>query len=242
MFIGRKFKHQQMRKLTIAFASLFNSIQVDRSDGKVLDVGISFAPKQQFLAKLNANNAAEKVDKVLPKMSFEFGSLDYAEEREADPYSNWAVVDSEDNLRSYTEPVQYTVPIELTIYTKYIDDLYAIIEQIIPFFRPDLTLSIKFVQGIIEDLPLRLTGVGQPESQWEGSFTEKGLFTCDLSFEVEMKFYPYIDNGKRIKRVIVNFSEQEDMSPSERVTQSVNPFDAESDEVYVIDEVWSEHE
>ena len=58
MFGARRFYHSSVRKLVIAFGSLFNDVRIARfnSDGSIKEtirLPISYGPKEKFLRRLN---------------------------------------------------------------------------------------------------------------------------------------------------------------------------------------------
>jgi len=62
--LGDHFYHQRIRKAVAVFGSLFNNIRVVRkaSDGSTLSqvkVPLSYAPKRDFLARIDAMNNGE---------------------------------------------------------------------------------------------------------------------------------------------------------------------------------------
>ena len=56
--LGQQFYHESMRKVVVAFGSLFNNINIVRKDnaGKVtqsMKVPLAYGPKQKFIARQN---------------------------------------------------------------------------------------------------------------------------------------------------------------------------------------------
>ena len=75
--LGQQFYHESMRKVVVAFGTLFNNINIVRKDnaGKVIQsmkVPLAYGPQQKFLARLNQDpNLAAKVAITLPRIGFE---------------------------------------------------------------------------------------------------------------------------------------------------------------------------
>jgi len=86
MFKGQYFYHQHIRKAIIAFGTLFNNIQLRRSDenGDVLQsifVPLSYAPKQKFIDRIREAPDLEPGRATfaitLPRIGFEITSFNY---------------------------------------------------------------------------------------------------------------------------------------------------------------------
>jgi hypothetical protein len=84
---GHKYYHGALRKYIIMFGNMFNEIKVDRFDNsgevqQTLAVPISYGPRQRFIARLDADpNLDREVSITLPRLGFEFTSMNYAPER-----------------------------------------------------------------------------------------------------------------------------------------------------------------
>ena len=85
--LGHTFYHQHLRKYVIVFGTIFNDIIIQRKDsaGNVVQdikVPLAYAPREKALARLDQDpDLARKVGMVLPRMSFEMTSINYAPER-----------------------------------------------------------------------------------------------------------------------------------------------------------------
>ena len=81
--LGQQFYHETIRKLVIAFGSLFNNIVLVRKNNsgvitQTMKVPLAYGPKQKFLARLRQDpNLDNKVSITLPRISFEIGALSY---------------------------------------------------------------------------------------------------------------------------------------------------------------------
>ena len=85
---------------------------------------------------------------------------------------------------------------QLSILAKNQDDGLQIVEQILPYFQPEYTLTIKPVSGfdLKQDVPVILTVVAIND-EYEGSFEERRVLTYTLDFVMKMKFYgPTVDH------------------------------------------------
>ena len=83
---GDHFYHKQIRNTVIAFGTIFNNVNIKRTDSsgnplQTLRVPLSYAPKEKFLARLDAQQDLtgddSKVAITLPRMSFEITGYSY---------------------------------------------------------------------------------------------------------------------------------------------------------------------
>ena len=101
--------------------------------------------------------------------------------------------------------VPYTYDFELSIAAKTMTDSLAILEQILPFFKPDLSVTINDMDSldIDTDIPVILRGV-QKESTRNDAFDTLDLITWTLSFELKGYIYPPITASNVILDSLVN--------------------------------------
>ena len=80
---GTYFYHQTSRKMVVAFGSLFNTIEVRRTNSagsviETLKVPLAYGPKEKFLTRISAApNLNPKIALSVPRMGFELTSMTY---------------------------------------------------------------------------------------------------------------------------------------------------------------------
>ena len=76
--LGNYSYNEIFRKTIVAFGTLFNNIEIRRSD-EVMKVPLAYGPKQKFLARLDQNPdpTNKRVQITLPRLSFEINSIGY---------------------------------------------------------------------------------------------------------------------------------------------------------------------
>ena len=86
-----------------------------------------------------------------------------------------------------------------------------ILEQIVPFFTPQLTVTIKDIElyDLNTNITFDLTAVSQ-DIQYESVFDDKKLVMFNFSFIANTKFHSNPRSIQRIKDVIINMSEKDD--------------------------------
>ena len=86
------------------------------------------------------------------------------------------------------------------------DDGLQIVEQILPFFQPEYTVSIKPIDNFDfkQDVPITLTSVSFAD-EYEGDFVTRRVLTYQLDFTMKMRFYgPSNGNTNIIREVNVD--------------------------------------
>lgn len=205
---GYEFYNESVKKYTAIFGTIFNDIVISRKNElgvieKRFKVPIDYAPYQKFLVKLKQDPDLNRpVAITLPRMSYEITAIEYDAENKV---GNHGWRNRTGSAAQYT-PVPYNIQFSLYILTKYIEDGNKIVEQILPFFRPEWTSTVQFFPeepNILLDVPLILNSV-TTEDAYEGSFEERRVTMWTLTFTMKAKFFGPVFPRKLIKFVKVN--------------------------------------
>ena len=147
---GQHFYNESTRRYVAVFGTLFNDIQIGRHDNagteiQRMTVPINYAPMQKLLARLEGDPNLDKPAITLPRMSFEIMGMNYAPTRKLPSLGRMTkATDANNNvLLNLYNPAPYDIDFQLNIMTKYTEDGTKILEQILPFFKPDVTVSVK---------------------------------------------------------------------------------------------------
>ena len=211
--LGQYFYNESLRKTIIAFGSLFNDIQITRKDSsgaevQTMKVPLAYGPKQKFITRLTQDpGATQAVALTLPRIGFEIQSFDYDPSRKLNRTIRQKKVANTNDKKlkqmstQYT-PVPYNMQFELFVMAKNSDDGIQIIEQILPFFQPEYTVSIKEVpdMDIVRDVPFVLNNVGY-EDTYEGDFQTRRAIIYTLSFTAKSYVYGPVTTAKPITKV-----------------------------------------
>ena len=217
---GTHFYHQKVRKCVAAFGSLFTNLSVIRKDsaGTVIStvrVPLAYAPRDKYIERIQGIADIQRDESValkLPRMSFEITSYIYDDTRQLQKlnktFHNNTISDLGSQKDIVTRSVPYNITFSLTIYAKSQDDALQIVEQILPFFSPQYTLTMKpfsEYQDLLEDIPITIQGVSYL-SDFEGPMEQRSVLQYVLDFEMKTAFYGPIDKGKSvIQKSIVNY-------------------------------------
>jgi hypothetical protein len=197
---GSKHYNGIIRKYVVLMGTLFNNIEIDRVDSnsnviQSLRVPISYGPKERFLARIEAvgQDLERKIGFKLPAMSFEMTSFQYASERRLNPNKQMLSVTDRDS-RSYKSvytPTPFDIGFQVSIFVKNAEDGVRILEQILPYFTPEFTATIKPLDDIPNlrtDIPIVFNGLNT-EDTYEGDYETRRVLIHTLDFT--LKGYVY---------------------------------------------------
>ena len=198
--LGTQFYNQAVRKTVISFGTLFNNIELKKIvDGQVMEtekVPLAYGPKQKFLYRLQGNAAdGKKVAITMPRIYFEMTGIDYDPSRKTPATQKYKTVinDEGNEVRTQYVPVPYNISFEVGILCKSQDDGLQILEQILPFFQPSFSMSLKFIPDMdeVRDVAVVLNNVDF-EDDWEDDFSTRRSITYSMQFTCKSYIYgPY---------------------------------------------------
>ena len=210
---GHDFYHGTLRRYVIMFGNLFNEIQVDRYDTagtklQTVNVPIEYGPKQKFIQRVTSDPDLNRhVSTTLPRLGFEFTSMTYAPQRKlnsAHKISRGVNTGGLDFNYMYT-PVPYDFNFSLHALFRNTEDGTQIVEQIVPFFTPDFTVTMKMVPelNLNMDVPIELQSATSDDS-YEGDLDSRRIQTWQLDFIIKGYLFGPIKKFKYIIRDDVN--------------------------------------
>ena len=224
--LGQYFYNESLRKAIIAFGSLFNDIYITRknsagTDVQSLKVPLAYGPKQKFMVRLDADpNLDQKIAITLPRIGFEIAGFDYDPSRKLNRIiKRKKVSNTEDKklkqMSTQHSPVPYNLNFEMFVMTKNSDDGIQIVEQILPFFQPEYTVTIKEVpeMDVIRDVPIVLNNISY-EDTYTGSFTERRAIIYTFNFVAKAYVYGPVTTAKPITKTEATvYADLQDKAP-----------------------------
>ena len=249
--LGQQFYHETIRNIVIAFGTLFNDIQLVRKDNsgtitQTMKVPLAYGPREKFLVRLREDaDLTKQVAITLPRIGFEIKNLAYDSTRKMSRVQRFKKVKGANTKQLDTQymPVPYNLEFELYILAKQSDDALQIVEQILPYFQPDYTLTINdmTVMCISRDVPIVLNSIGYEDS-YDGDFTARRALIYTLSFTTKFYLYGPVTSAKVIKTVQVDqYTDLPDQSPKREQRYKVvpNPTSADADDDFGFSETTS---
>lgn len=232
MAIVNYFYNETTRKYVALFGTYFNQLTIERRDNSGAEVQsmivpISYAPWQKILSKVTQDpNLDRKSAITLPRMSFEINGMTFDGTRKISPTMKIRknLVDDTAGGRNFVwAGTPYNLEFSLYIMAKYSEDATKIMEQIIPFFSPDFTSTVRIVDNLDPiDIPLILNGVTSEEI-YEGSYEERRSILWTLNFTMKAWYFGPERKKKVIKFVDTRMYSDTEGNPDHEETYTVQP-------------------
>ena len=211
---GSHFYHEKTRKAVAIFGRLFNNVYIIRKNasGAVISqikLPLAYAPKSRYIDRIRENpelSTDEDVAIKLPRASFEISNFSYDTTRQLTKLSNFSKPGSTGSQRTKMySPVPYNLGFTLNIYAKSHDDALQVVEQILPTFNPQYTVTIKpFADkypDFVEDIPIIIQQVSFADD-YDGSLQQRRTIIYTLEFEMKLQYYGSLDAESAIIREV----------------------------------------
>jgi len=238
---GKFFYNEGLRKLTVAFGTIFNDIQVKKSDAngnqvQSITVPLAYAPKEKFIVRLDQQKDLQDREFaiVLPRMSFEISGISYDATRKLSRVQKYRTTKSNTNSSAnynYT-PVPYNISYTLNVFTATAENGLQIVEQILPYFQPDYTVTLNLLPelDIKRDVPIVLNTVTYEDS-YTGNFEQRRAVIYTLNFTAKTYLFGPASTEKVILKTQSDVQGTTDITSTvidERITIVPNPTDAKA--------------
>jgi hypothetical protein len=197
--------------MVVAFGNVFNNLKLVRytQDGLTeierINVPISYANKEKFYRRITEDpNLANQTLTVLPRMAFEMTGLTYDAQRKLsshiDLYEN-----AGNDTANRVKWVPYNFDFNLSIFVRNTEDGTQIVEQILPYFAPDYTVTLDFVgmDNVKLDVPIVFNTINY-EPDFEGLPEPTRTLIWNLNFTMKGYLFGPINSVKIIRKVTAN--------------------------------------
>lgn len=211
--LNRTFNHSSIKRYITTFGNIFNEIYLNRYDAQgnvvqTIPVPIKYGPRDKWLAQLADPTQTKPVAVQLPIIAFHMKTFEYDQVRKLNPMNRVNTV-TQDRSRKNThyQGVPYKLGMEVYIIAKYREDANQIIEQILPYFTPSYSNTIKLITDVDAkyDIKIKLQSV-EPDEEYDGDFLKTSKTIWTLKFTMDVVFIGPVENKGVIKKVIVNFA------------------------------------
>ena len=213
--LGSTFYHQTIRKYVAVFGTLFNDINIERknSSGVVVErlkVPLAYGPKQKWLLAIQETTSDRKVVATrTPRMGFAMTGVSYDSARKLNTIGRNVAANTSSttsNMTTMYNPVPYNFDFQLFILVKNAQDGTQILEQVLPYFTPEFTVTVNTIpdMNIKADVPITLNSADVAD-EYEGDLSARRTITWTLSFTLKGFIYPNVTSGEIIKSIEVNF-------------------------------------
>ena len=210
------FYNRTIRKIIVAFGSKFNEIIVARkslnqsTQFEHFKVPLVYGSKEKYLTLITSDPDLNKsIATTVPRISFELTGLTYDSSRkQVTTLQNFAArgtTNTSTGVNSQLVPVPYNFDISMSIYVRNTEDGTQIIEQILPFFTPDYTVTVDLNPTMEQkyDIPIILNSVTN-ETDYEGDMMATRLIIWNLQFTMKGYIFPSIKSSEVIRMANTN--------------------------------------
>jgi len=197
--------------MVVAFGSMFNNLKLFRynlagtTELERIVVPLNYLSKEKFYSRITQDpNLDRRVQLTLPRMSFELNDIAYDTTRKISPYINQYGPLNQTAIKT-TFLAPYNFNFSLFIYVRNTEDGTQLIEQILPYFNPDYTMTLDLVGvGNPVDVPLILQSVNYNSGGTEGPPQELRILQWNLGFTMKGYLYGPVSNVEIIRKVTAN--------------------------------------
>lgn len=225
---GTYFYHAMTRKFIAVFGTMFNDIHIQRTrdDNTTQDIKVplTYGSFEKALARLKGDpNLDRQFAGMSPALSFVMGPPKYDASRKLQSTLQRCLKTTTGTKTQFLA-IPYNFDVSLYIYAKEEEDGLEVLEQILPYFSPSLTLTVEMDDelGYKVDVPVVLEDITyENEKNW-GSFTDRRYLIWELKFLMKGEYAGPTSASTRplIKLVKVPFR---DMSGSIQEEVDVQP-------------------
>jgi hypothetical protein len=145
--------YEVIRKLIIQFMDAFNDIEIKRlePDGcirELIHVPIKLSVKEKFWYWLQER----KDDEVLPMITVWLTTIDFDAGRQVNKFFEMCTSTDPDggSYEKFLAPAPYNFTFTMNIWSLYLSDIDQILEQILPFFTPEIFIRLRIDELNIE--------------------------------------------------------------------------------------------
>ena len=206
------FYNRTIRKIVVAFGTVFNDIYLVRytKDGltakETIKVPLNWGAKEKYLTRLTADPTLTKsIATTVPRISFEMTGMSYDSSRKLPTTVRNFSANNATTVNAQYVPVPYNFDFSLSIYVRNTEDGTQILEQILPFFTPDFSVTVDFIPLMDPkyDMPIILNSVSN-EVDYEGDMMATRLIIWNLEFTAKSHIWPPVKTGKVINAANTN--------------------------------------
>ena len=191
---GNEFYHETIRRYVIVFGTMFNDMVVWRKNAagtivKRIKVPIAYGPRAKFLSRIQQDPNLTKPDAIsLPRMSFQITGYNYDPTRKLTTAGQMKAAAAASDVvnASIYNPVPWNIDFDLSIYVLNAEDGTMLIEQILPYFTPEWTNTMKLVDDLDlrMDVPVVLNTINT-EDTYEDAYENRRTIIHTLNFTMK---------------------------------------------------------
>lgn len=225
------FYNSTTKKIILAFATMFDELTIKDDFDRIQGVPLHFAQKEKFLDDIQRNvvNSMDDttIDIIYPRMGFEMTGMNFAPERHTNPMNQIDAKLADGSTITMYNRIPYDVTFDLFIGARKIEDGLKVLEQIIPYYSPGLTLTA--IDKDDYDDETNITFVLNSVSlniDYEGSLDTRRTILWTLNFTAKAYYYVDVKQSVLIKQTILEFRDKDLENLLAKYTSTVDPITA----------------
>lgn len=212
MLSGQHYYHRVVRKLVVAFGTMFNNMTLVRynqnntAEIERINVPLMYASKEKFYMRIAKDpDLINPVQLTLPRMAFEMNGITYDPLRKTslfnDAYSDGTTASSYRKVKM----TPYNFDFNLYAFVRNTEDGMQIVEQILPYFNPDYTVTVDFMSmdNLKLDIPIVFNSISYDDSH-EGDPEATRSIVWTLNFTMKGYMFGPMTDVKMIRKVTAN--------------------------------------
>lgn len=207
-----EFHHDLIERYTKLFGSLFTKLEVyrenltDPTKPNRQKVPIAYSPRDKVLAFAEINYGSDEtaVATISPRIGFQRVGIQRNNTAQTNKFQKIQL--STGTTRNY-QP--YNIMFELYVVGKTENDCQRVVEQILPFFTPSISITIYPFPGeeFTRDVTITLNQISE-EDRYQGEAQDRRIVTWTLGFTMQAYIFgPITTTSSEIKKVIVNYGD-----------------------------------
>lgn len=201
------FYHSSVRRYVALFGSLFTELYIKRTAGEKEEfilVPIKYGSGNMYLkAPQDETRDIHQHGRSLPAMAFQLESMYKDVDRKTNPMNIIQQTEIEANGKKNFQynRVPYNFVFELDIITKNTDDMLQIIEQVLPAFDGNLSVTIEDTTGLSveQDIIIRVQEI-EIKDNYDDEMKSR-LLEWKITFELKGYLYKRTQLGFAIKEI-----------------------------------------
>jgi hypothetical protein len=167
---------------------------------------LNWGAKEKYITRLTSDPTLTKsIATTLPRISFDMTGMSYDSSRKLPSTMRNFSANNASTIKTQFVSVPYNFDFSLSIYVRNTEDGTQILEQILPFFTPDFSVTVDFVPAMDPkyDMPIILNSVSN-EVDYEGEMMTTRMIIWNLEFTAKGHIWPPIKTDKVITTANTN--------------------------------------
>lgn len=211
MLSNTHYYHRIVRKMVIGFGTIFNNLKMYRyaADGTTeierINVPLTYSPKEKFYTRITEDPTLSKTVQItLPRMAFEMSGITYDPLRKISSNIDLFKNAPANNVKR-VKGTPYNFDFNLYAFVRNTEDGMQIVEQILPYFNPDYTITIDLLgfENLKIDIPIVFNSVTY-DNNYEGDSEQTRIITWSMNFTAKGYLFGPINTSPIIRKSYAN--------------------------------------